>query len=89
MTPSFVIDIVRQAFWTTFWVSLPLLAIGFIAGVFISPLQIVTSMQDTVFSTVPRLAAFLVGIILFLPWMLARMMAYTADILGDLGKYAR
>jgi flagellar biosynthesis protein FliQ len=89
MTPSFVIDIVRQAFWTTFWVSLPLLAIGFIAGVLISLLQIVTSMQDSAFGTVPRLAAFLVGIILFLPWMLARMMAYTTGILGDLGKYAR
>lgn len=74
---------------TTFWLALPLLAIGFVVGIAISLLQIVTSMQDSAFSTVPRLAAFLVGLLLFLPWMLMRLMSYTTALLGDLGRYAR
>jgi flagellar biosynthetic protein FliQ len=89
MTPETVIQIVRQTLMTAFWLSAPLLAIGFIAGIVISLVQIATSMQDNAFSTIPRLVAFLVGILLLLPWMLQKSMSYTAALLGDLGRYAR
>jgi flagellar biosynthetic protein FliQ len=72
----------------TFWLSAPLLAIGLVAGVVVSLLQIVTSIQDTAFSAVPRLLAFLAGIMLLMPWMLMKLMAYTTSILGDLPRYA-
>jgi flagellar biosynthetic protein FliQ len=89
MTPELAVEVLRQSLWTTFWVGAPLLAVGFVTGIVISLVQIVTSMQDTGFSTIPRLAAFLVALVLLLPWMLERMSAYTAGILGDLGRYAR
>lgn len=89
MTTSTVSDLIRQALITTFWLSLPLLAVGFVAGIVISLLQIVTSIQDTAFGTVPRLAAFLAAIIVVLPWMLMRLMAYTSLLFGDLARYAR
>ena len=54
-----------------------------------SLIQIVTSIQDAAFSTVPRLVAFLVGIMLLLPWMLMRLMAFTTSIIGDLPRFAR
>ena len=72
---------------TAFWVGLPLLAIGFFASIVISLLQIVTSMQDSAFGSIPRMTAFLVGFVLLLPWMLMRMMSYAADLLGNLGRY--
>ena len=89
MTPQMVVEILRQTFLITFWLSAPLLAIGFLAGVIISLIQIVTSMQDSAFNAVPRLGAFLLGLLIFLPWMLAKMTAYTTTIFGDLGRYAR
>lgn len=89
MSQQFVVQLFNQALLTAFWLSLPLLAVGFIAGVVISLIQIVTSMQDSAFSTVPRLAAFLVGILIFLPWMLMRMVSYTTGILGDFSRYVR
>lgn len=89
MTPETVVQIVRQALMTTFWLAAPLLVIGFIAGIAISLVQIATSMQDSAFSTIPRLAAFLAGLLFLMPWMLQRMMSYTISILGDLGRYAR
>jgi flagellar biosynthetic protein FliQ len=88
MTPDSVVQIIRQTLIATFWLSAPLLAIGLIVGVLVSLLQIVTSIQDTAFSTVPRLAAFLVAIMLLLPWMLMKLMAYTTDILGNLSRFA-
>jgi flagellar biosynthetic protein FliQ len=89
MTQSAVVQLFRDALMTTFWLSLPILLVGFVAGIVISLLQIVTSMQDSAFSTVPRLAAFLVALLLFLPWMLTRLVAWTTFLLGDFSKYVR
>jgi flagellar biosynthetic protein FliQ len=89
MTPDSVVHIIRQALMATFWLAAPLLAIGFLAGIVVSLVQIATSMQDNAFSTIPRLVVFLAGLLLLLPWMLQRMMSYTISVLGDLGRYAR
>jgi flagellar biosynthesis protein FliQ len=89
MTPEFVIQILRNALMTAFWVAAPLLAVGFVVGIAISLIQIVTSIQDSAFSTIPRLVAFLAVFILAMPWMLQKMTAYTTGILGDLSRYAR
>lgn len=89
MTPENVVQIMREALMITFWLSAPLLAIGFVAGIVISLVQITTSIQDSAFSTIPRLAAFLGGMLLLMPWMLNKCMTYTAAILGDLPRYAR
>jgi flagellar biosynthesis protein FliQ len=88
MTPEQVVEVLRQALMATFWLGAPLLAIGFVAGIVVSLVQITTSIQDTAFNTVPRLAAFLVGLLVLLPWMFQRMASYTVTILGDLGRYA-
>ena len=89
MTPETVVEIIRQALMVTFWLAAPLLAIGFVVSIAISLVQIATSMQDMAFSTIPRLAAFLLGLLLLLPWMLQHSMAYTTGLLGDLARYAR
>ena len=89
MTPETVVGIMREALMLTFWLAAPLLAIGFIAGIAISLVQIATSIQDNAVSSIPRLAAFLAGMLLLLPWMLQKTMAYTVAILGDLGRYGR
>lgn len=89
MSPQNAVDVVQQALMTAFWVSIPLLAIGFVAGVVVSLIQIITSMQDPAFGSVPRLAAFLAGLLLFLPWMLTRLISYSATLFGDFSRYAR
>ncbi len=89
MTTSTVTDLLRHALMTTFWLSLPLLVVGFVTGIVISLLQIVTSIQDTAFGTVPRLAAFLAALMIVLPWMLMRLTSYTSLLFGDLARYAR
>jgi len=89
MTEQQVVDIVREALMTTFWLSLPLLAMGFVAGAVMGLVQILTSMQDSAFGTVPRLAAFFFGILLFLPWMLMKLTNYTTLLFGDLTRYVR
>lgn len=88
MNTSSVVDLMRTAFLTTFWLSLPVLAAGFAVGIVVSLAQIVTSIQDASFSAVPRLTAFLTVLLLTMPWMLTRLIAYTTALFGDLGRFA-
>jgi flagellar biosynthetic protein FliQ len=89
VTPEYVIQILREALLTAFWLSAPLLAVGFVAGIVMSLIQILTSIQDSAFSAIPRLLAFLGAFILAMPWMLHKMTAYMIVTLGDLSRYAR
>lgn len=89
MTPESVVHIISHAFWTSVVLCAPLLLIGFAVGIIVNIIQIATSLQDAAFSTIPRLAAFLFGFLLLLPWMLKQLTAYSMTIFGDLSRYAR
>jgi flagellar biosynthesis protein FliQ len=89
MTPDSAAQLIRDMFMTAFWLSAPLLAIGFVAGIVISLVQIVTSIQDTGFNSVPRLLAFLGGLIVLMPWMMQKSMVYAVSLLGNLAHYGR
>ena len=89
MTPEMAVEIFRHTLMETFWLSVPILAIGFVVGIGISLVQVLTSIQDTSFGAVPRLAAFLFGLLLLLPWMTANLVSYTTILFSDFGRYAR
>lgn len=88
MNTGVALDLFRQALMTAFWVSLPILVVGFVIGIVISLVQIVTSIQDASFGAVPRLATFLFALLLLMPWMLNKLMTYTTALFGDFGRYA-
>lgn len=89
MTIEMAVEIFRHTLLMTFWVSLPVLLIGLAVGIAVSLLQVLTSIQDTSFGAVPRLVAFLLGLLLLLPWMTARLVSYTSTLFGDFSRYAR
>ena len=88
MTPELAVEIFRHALLETFWLALPILTIGFAVGIAVSLVQVLTSIQDTSFSAVPKLLAFLFGLVLLLPWMTTKLITYTTLLLGDFGRYA-
>lgn len=89
MTPQFAIHLLGEALLAAFWICAPLLVIAFSVGIVINLIQVATSMQDPVFSTVPRLVACLAGLIILLPYMLHRAATFAVVIFGHLGEYAR
>ena len=88
MSVTMASDLIRHSLLIALELGLPLLAVGFVVGIVVSLIQIVTSIQDASFSSVPRLAAFLVATIALLPWMFGRWMDYASSLLSDLGRYA-
>ena len=87
MTPEAAVHIIHQALMAAFWLSAPLLLIGFGVGVIVNLVQVATSLQDSAFSTFPRLAAFLTGFIVLMPWMLKQLISYTVGVFTDIAKY--
>ena len=89
MTPESAVEVIREAFWITLITGGPVLAIAFIGGILVSLVQILTSMQDPAFNTVPRLLVFLGSTMLLLPWMAMRLISYAERLLGGLDEFAR
>lgn len=88
MTPELAVDIFRHTLMETLWLSLPILLIGFVVGIAVSLVQVLTSIQDTSFAAVPRLVAFLLGLLVLLPWMTTKLVTYTTALFGNFSSYA-
>ncbi len=56
-----MIDLLRQALWIAFVISLPILTVALLAGLAIGLLQALTSIQEMTLTFVPKLAAILVA----------------------------
>jgi flagellar biosynthesis protein FliQ len=89
MNPELVVHVVRESLLTCIWVSAPLLLLGFFIGIAVNIVQVATSMQDSSFSALPRLAAFAAGVLILLPWMLRSLSTFTIRLFSDLTPYAR
>lgn len=89
MTPELAVQLVRQALTATLTLATPILLIGFVVGIAVNLLQVATSIQDSAFSAVPRLAAFVFGTLLLAPWMLRHLATYTISLFSNLTPYAR
>jgi flagellar biosynthetic protein FliQ len=87
MTPEAAVHLIHEALMTAFWLASPLLLIGFAVGIVMNLVQVATSLQDSAFSTFPRLAAFLTGFIVLLPWMLNHWVSYTTGLFSDFARY--
>ena len=87
MSPENAIHVIREALMAAFWLSAPLLVIGFCVGIVMNLIQVATSLQDSAFSTFPRLVAFLAGLVLLMPWMLNKLTTYTSAVFTDIVKY--
>ena len=81
------VTLARQTLEATLWLSAPILLVAILVGVTVSILQVMTSIQDATISSVPRLAA--VGLVIFalMPWLLRRLVAFAAQLLGDFHPY--
>ena len=89
MGEALVVGTLRQAIELATIVSLPMLLAGLAAGVLVSVLQTITSIQDNVLAFIPRAAAIFVVFALTFPWMLRLVSGFAADLLRRLPELIR
>ncbi|AIF66388.1 MULTISPECIES: flagellar biosynthesis protein FliQ [Bacillaceae] len=87
MSSEFVISIAERGIYTVLIVSGPLLILALAVGLIVSIFQATTQIQEQTLAFIPKIVAVLVGLVFFGPWMLTRMVEFTAGILENLDRF--
>ncbi|MFZ0452511.1 MAG: flagellar biosynthesis protein FliQ [Ignavibacteriaceae bacterium] len=80
MTEEIVIEIIKEAFFTTFIIILPVLGVSLVVGIIISIFQAATSIQEMTLTFVPKILVTAIAIIFLLPWMMDKIISFTLKI---------
>ena len=75
------IQLIRDALLVTLKIAAPLLMSGMVIGLIISLIQSITSIQDQTLTFVPKLIGVIVIAIILLPWIIGRILIFTAEML--------
>jgi flagellar biosynthetic protein FliQ len=84
MDPQVAIDIGRQAIWNMLIIGGPILTAGMAVGLLIGLLQALTQIQEQTVAFVPKLIAMVLILSLTLPWLIARMVQYSSDLIAGI-----
>jgi flagellar biosynthetic protein FliQ len=87
MTPDLVAELLRQLMKEAIILSAPLLVAAVLLSFFLSLVQTLTSLQEQSLTSVPRLAAIAMILLVAMPWFLERLAAYTRLLLTDFHRY--
>lgn len=87
ITQEAVLDIAREAIYTTISTSAPLLLISLIVGLIVSIFQTVTSIQEQTLTFVPKIIAIFLVMMLCGSWMLDTMSGFMTDLWSKFSYY--
>lgn len=89
MSLGFAVYLFRSGILQIMILSAPLLIIAMATGLIISILQATTSIQEQTLSFVPKIAAILIALILFGPWMFTTLTQYTEQLFAQIPAMAQ
>ncbi|HUT10840.1 MAG TPA: flagellar biosynthesis protein FliQ [Thermoguttaceae bacterium] len=81
MNPQDAIDIGREAIWTALIVSSPMLVAGMVVGLLVGLFQALTQIQEQSLAFIPKIVAMIIALSLMLPWLVARMLQYSTELI--------
>jgi len=87
MTPDLVAELLRQLMKEAMILSAPILIAAVVLGFLLTLFQTLTSLQEQSLTSVPRLAAVAVILLVGMPWFLGRLAAYTLFFMSDFRRY--
>jgi len=87
MTPDLVAELLRQLMREAMILAAPVLIAAALLSFLLSLVQTLTSLQEQSLTSVPRLAAVCLILLVGMPWFLGRMAEYTRSLLVDLQRY--
>ena len=82
MTEELIIQVLKEAFYTSFLILLPILSVSLVVGILISIFQAATSIQEMTLTFVPKILVTAIAILIMLPWMIDKMVSITLKYFG-------
>jgi len=89
MSQSIVLGLIQQTIQVMLMVSAPALLAGLAVGLIVSITQVLTSIQDSTLSMLPRIVAMIFAAYLALPWMLRVLTSFTVRLFELVPSVAR
>jgi len=84
MSPEYVVGFAKQSVELALLLSLPMLGVGLVVGVVISIVQAATQIQEMTLTFVPKILAIFLALIFAFPWLMDKMVSFTADLIKDI-----
>ena len=84
MTQDTVMTLAAQAMWMTILLSAPLLISALIVGLVVGMFQAATQINEMTLSFIPKLGILVVALLIFGPWMLSTLVAYTQQLISSI-----
>ena len=81
MDLGFAVILFRTGLFQLLVGSAPALIIGMVTGLIISIFQATTSIQEQTLTFVPKIAAILLSLVFFGPWMIQVLVNYTINLI--------
>lgn len=82
-----IVDIAQHTIVTMLLVVAPVMIASFSVGLFMSFLQAIFQIHEHTFAFVPKLVAILASLVIYAPWMLNKLMAFSEEFLGNFNKF--
>lgn len=79
-----LVDITRQTLMVMLLLSIPVLVAGLAIGLVVSVMQAVTQIQEQTLSFVPKIIGMVLVAIIAMPWMLTKLMTFSAQMFGPM-----
>jgi flagellar biosynthetic protein FliQ len=80
MRADMALQMLGDLFWTGLLVCAPVLGLTMLVGLLISILQVVTQVQEMSLTFVPKLVVAAVTLVVFGPWMLRTLSAFSVRL---------
>jgi flagellar biosynthetic protein FliQ len=81
MSEAEILDVAREAVIVALMVSGPVLLLALVVGLTVSLFQALTQLQEMTLTFVPKAIAIFVSLLVFLPFMLATLSAFTESLM--------
>ena len=84
MNAQDAIDLGREAIMMALMIGGPVLLVGAAVGLLVGLLQALTQVQVQTISFVPKVVAMVVALAVCLPWLVQKMIDYSAELIGGI-----
>ena len=89
MTEDFVLNLAKEAIWTTVILSAPLLLGALATGLIISIIQAITQINEATLTFIPKMFAIAILLVVLAPWMTQVMTSYTTELITSFPEVLR
>lgn len=87
MRSDLALQLLADVLWNALLISAPLLAVTLLVGLLVSVVQVVTQVQETSLTFIPKIIASVVVLIVCGPWMLKRLVSFSVNLIANIPRY--